>query len=386
MPGEGGRAATTPRRLSCKAIPKNMPAFAVGELEQYVIAVFEAAGSSALEARIVGQHLIDANLAGHDSHGVLRIPQYLRAVQSGEVRPNAKPKIVSESNSTALLDGRSGFGQVIAKESMAVAIRKARACGISAVTFCNSYHSGRIASYTKMAAAAGLIGIVMVNAGGGGQSVAPFGGLGRRLATNPLSIAAPSGEGHAIVLDIATSVAPEGKIREHYQKGQPIPQGWIIDSQGRPSTNPKDFYDSPGALLPLGGSAGYKGFGLAFMIDILAGALSGAGCCRVDALEAKDGLLMIIIDVKRFCPLETFYKHVALLVEHVKSCPPALGYEAVFVPGEVEFNEEKKRRREGIVLHERTWNEIKEAAISVGVTTSPAEKTSDRSFSAEEVT
>ena len=132
-----------------------------------------------------------------------------------------------------MIDGRRGFGQVVCKEAMALAVRKALDQGIAAVSVRNSYHSGCIASYTKQAAAEGLIGLVMVNAGGGGQSVAPFGGLARRLATNPLSIAAPSGNGFPIVLDMATSVAPEGKVRECYQRGKPVPAGWLADARGR---------------------------------------------------------------------------------------------------------------------------------------------------------
>ena len=176
------------------------------------------------------------------------------------------------------LDGQLGFGQVAAGEAMTAAIQKARKSGIAAVTLRNSYHSGRIASYTCQAAREGMIGLVMVNAGGGGQSVAPFGGLERRLATNPISIAAPANDQYPVYLDIATSVAPEGKIRDYFQRGRPVPQGWITDAHGQPTTDPATFYAKPGgALLPLGGAAGYKGFGLAFMIDVIAGALSGAG-------------------------------------------------------------------------------------------------------------
>src|SRR5258706_12512780 len=166
-----------------------MPKFAAGELEKYVIAIFEAVGSSPVEASTVGQHLIDANLTGHDSHGVLRVPQYIKAVQSGKVMLNARPNVISETDSTATLDGQNGFGQVIATEAMTLAVRKAQQCGISAVAFCNSYHSGRIASYIKIAAAAGLVGVVVGNGGGGGELVAPFGGLAGGRATKPLSIA-----------------------------------------------------------------------------------------------------------------------------------------------------------------------------------------------------
>ena len=345
-----------------------MPNFAPEELEQHAVGIFKAAGASAKEALIVGRHLVEANLAGHDSHGVLRIPQYVEAIRRGKVKVGTQPEIVTETATTAVLDGRNGFGQVIAHEAMALAIRKARGSGIAAVTARNSNHTGRLASYTKMAAAEGLVAMMMVNAGGGGQSVVPFGGLARRLATNPISIAAPSGNGVPVVLDIASSVAPEGKVRLLYQARKPAPPGWLIDSAGRTSTDPKDFYESPGGgLLPLGGPAGYKGFGLAFMIDILAGALSGAGCCRPGAPEALDGFLMLTVDVQKFTPIHLFCHHVALLADHVKSCPPAPGFDEVYVPGEVELREEKRRKLEGIPVDDVIWREIEAIAVELGL-------------------
>ncbi|MBI4584405.1 MAG: Ldh family oxidoreductase [Planctomycetes bacterium] len=331
-------------------------------------AIFTAAGATAQEAAIVSKHLVEANLAGHDSHGVLRIPQYLEAIRSGNIKIGAQPEVISETATTAVVDGRRGFGQVAATEAMRLAIRKARASGIAAVTVRNSNHTGRLASYTLMGAGEGLISIIMVNAGGGGQSMAPFGGISRRLATNPISIAVPSGNCHPLVLDIATSVAPEGKIRAHYLQGKSLPPGWIIDAQGRPSNDPKDFYHPPGgALLPLGGGAGYKGFGLGFMIDILAGALSGAGCCRFEASEPRDGFLILALEIERFTPRKTFHQHVSQLVEYVKSCPPAPGFEEVYVPGEWEFNQERRRRIEGIFVDEPTWQAIAKIAAEHGV-------------------
>ena len=345
-----------------------MPVIAAEELEQLTHTLFQAAGGTRDEAAIVSRHLVEANLAGHDSHGVLRIPQYLRAIQSGELKLGANITVASDTPTTAVVDGGRGFGQTAGHQAMRLAIQKARQHGISAVASRNSYHTGRIASYPLMAAAEHLVAIVMVNAGGGGQSVAPFGGLSRRLATNPVAIALPSGGEFPILLDIATSVAPEGKVRDCHLKDKPVPAGWIIDAQGRPSTSPQDFYAPPGgALLPLGAAAGYKGFGLAFMIDILAGALSGAGCCRPEVLESRDGTLMIVIDIRRFVSLETFTQHVKTLVAHVKSCPPAPGFSDILVPGELEFREQKRRRREGVQVDAVTWQEIGVWAKTLGV-------------------
>lgn len=346
-----------------------MPRFSAAELERFSTALFESAGVPSPEAQIVAGHLVEANLGGHDSHGILRIPQYVDAVRCGRVKLGVRPKILSEADSTLTLDGQLGFGQVAAREAMDLAIGKARRSGISAVTLRNSYHSGRIASYTCQAADAGMIGLVMVNAGGGGQSVAPHGGLERRLATNPISIAAPANEDYPVFLDIATSVAPEGKVRDYFQRGQSVPMGWITDDKGRPTTDPGKFYGVPGgALLPLGGAAGYKGFGLGFMIDVIAGGLSGAGTCRANAPEPRDGLFLMAIDIDRFLPRPLFYDQVAQLIAHVKSCPPAPGFTEVFVPGEVERREEARRRREGIEIDDKTWDLILKTGEEVGVT------------------
>jgi uncharacterized oxidoreductase len=345
-----------------------MPKFLPEMLERMAIRLFVSAGVPDEEAQIVAAHLVAANLAGHDSHGVLRLPQYLKAIKTGQVRLGVKPVVLVENGATAALDGQGGFGQVAARHAMTLAMAKARQFGVSAVTMRNSYHTGRIASYTSLAAAVGLAAVVMGNAGGSGQSVAPFGGLCRRLATNPLSIAVPGPDVNPIVLDIATSVAPEGKVRDFWLKGKSVPPGWIIDAKGQPTTNPADFYTPPGgALLPLGGPAGYKGFGLALMIDILVGALSGAGCCRPDVLAAKDGLLMIVLEVERFVRCDLFQQQVEALVAYVKSCSPAPGFTQVQVPGEVEWLEERRRRQEGIDLDEGTWREICDSAAELGV-------------------
>lgn len=361
------------------AVACTMPVLAFEQLLELATALFRAAGASAADAATVGHHLVEANLSGHDSHGVMRLPQYLKAIHSGELQVTEGGTVLSETASTAVVDGGRGFGQTVGKLAMRLAIRKAQSNGLAAVTARNSYHTGRIASYPLMAAAEGLIGIVMVNAGGGGQSVVPFGGLERRLATNPISIAAPSGREFPILLDIATSVAPEGKVRDCLLREQPVPAGWLVDAKGNPTTDPKDFYANPGgALLPLGASAGYKGFGLAFMIDILAGALSGAGCCRPEVTEARDGCLMIAIDISRFLPLEAFQRHVALLVDHIKSSPLAPGFLEVLVPGELEHRQRRRRQKEGILVDATTWQEIESWCAKLGVAPGPPSLASSR--------
>ena len=349
-----------------------MPTFTAEQLRTIGVNLFEAVGVPKRESEIVCQHLVEASLAGVDSHGVIRIPQYVEAIQTGRISPGAKYDVVQETPSSALINGNRGFGQVIAQQAISVAIQKARNSAISAVSVHNCGHLGWLAGYTMMAADEELIGMMMVNAGGGGQTVAPFGGTARRLATNPISIAVPSprggrervgtGKANPIVLDIATSVAPEGKIRAIRNRGEQVPEGWIVDHKGRSTTNPDDFYGPPpGALLPLGGAAGHKGFGLGFIIDILAGGLSGAGCSRADTPQepSSDGALVVVIDIQKFTPLDDFYSRVAQLVAHVKSSPTAPGFDEIVVPGEPESREREKRLRTGIFVDETVWRQIR---------------------------
>ena len=348
-----------------------MPTFTADKLRKFSIDIFEGVGVPYTEAEIVSDHLVDASLAGLDSHGVLRIPQYVNAIQvERKIVPGAKLEIVRDTTSGLLINGNFGFGQVIAHQAMELAIQKARETAISAVSVYNCFHTGRLGSYTAMAADEGLIGMMMVNAGGCGQWVAPFGGIAKRIGTNPISIGVPTGTGDPIVVDIATSTAPEGKIRALHNKGEKVPDGLIIDHQGQPATNTSDFYGPPaGALLPLGGALGYKGTGLGLIVDIMAGGISGIGCCRPDAPQEpdSDGVFLIAIDIQQFTPLEEFYPRVTQLIEHVKSSPPAPGCSEVLVPGEPEARQKKHRTEHGIAVDETTWSQIQEITNQLGV-------------------
>jgi uncharacterized oxidoreductase len=348
-----------------------MPTFAAEQLKKFSIDIFEGVGVPNTEAEIVSEHLIDASLAGLDSHGVLRIPQYVNAIQvEHKIVPGAKLEIVRDTTSGLLINGNFGFGQVIAHQAMELAIQKARETAICAASVYNCFHTGRLGSYTVMAADEGLIGMMMVNAGGCGQWVAPFGGIAKRIGTNPISIGVPTGAGDPIVVDIATSTAPEGKIRALHNKGEKVPEGLIIDHEGRSATNTADFYGPPaGALLPLGGALGYKGFGLGLIVDIMAGGISGIGCCRPGAPQEpdSDGVFMIAIDIGQFTPLDEFYPRVTQLIEHVKSSPPAPGFSEVLVPGEPEARQKKHRTEHGIAVDNTTWSQIQEIADTLGV-------------------
>lgn len=342
-----------------------MPTLTADFLRQSIGRTYVALGTSAADAAIVAEHLVDAELTGIKSHGIIRVPQYVQAVCEGRVRADAKATIVRETTATAAIDGGTGFGQVMALQSADKAIQLAKSTGAGVVTLVNCGHTGRLGHYTEHAARQGFVAIMMVNAGGHGQWVAPFGGLAGRLSTNPMSIAVPNSGDFPLVLDIATSVAPEGRIRALKAEGRPTPDGWLIDHTGRPTTNPADLYGPPrGAILPFGG---HKGFGLALLIDALAGGLSGAGCCtRADAPSegCTDGVLFMAIQPDAFVPSETFAGQVQQLIAHVKSSPPMPGVSQVLVPGEQEARLRQRGEREGIWIDDELWELVQASLVS----------------------
>ena len=345
-----------------------MPSFTEQQLNKIAADIFEAAGVARGEAEIISELLVAANLAGHDSHGVLRIPQYIGLMESGQIQPGAPIQIERESASHALINGNWGFGHVIAQKAMSLAIQKAKSSTISAVSIYNCNHIGRLGSYPVMAANEGLIGMVMANAGGTALYVAPFGGTDGRLATNPISIAAPTRDDYPILLDITSSVVAQGKIRVALNRGDSVPLGWLINSKGDPTTDPHDLNGPPpGALLALGGIAAHKGFALALMIDVLGGALSGAGCSGSGNTRLQNGVLMVAIDIETFTPLDDFYARVDELVGYVKSSPLAPGFDEILVPGEIEARREQQRSEDGIPLDDETWRQLQETAAALGI-------------------
>ena len=345
-----------------------MPNFTQAQLQKITADIFEAGGVPRDEAAIIAELLVASNLAGHDSHGVIRIPQYISLIASGLIQPGAPIEIERESASHALINGNWGFGHVVAQKAMSLAIEKAKSNTISAISVYNCNHIGRIGSYPMMAAEAGRVGITMVNAGGTALYVTPFGGRDGRLATNPIAIAAPTREGQPILLDITSSVVAQGKIRVALNRGESVPLGWLMNSEGEPTSNPQDLMASPpGALLPLGGIVGHKGYALGLMIDILGGALSGAGCSGSGNTRLQNGVLMIVLDIANFTPLDDFYDHVDGLVAHVKASPTAPGFEEILTPGEIEARQTELRLREGIPIDDETWRQIQETAAEVGI-------------------
>ncbi len=334
-----------------------MPKLKGEQLEKIAYHLFCAAGTPDDYSRFVAHHLADNNLTGHDSHGFIRVIQYMRQIKEGVIIPAARPVIVSESPGTAQVDGQRSFGQVAARFSAELGIRKAKEQGVSCVTVRRLSHLGRLGAYGEMATQAGCASIMCCSTCGFSPFVAPYGGAGRSHGTNPFAMAFPSAEEGPILSDFATSVAAEGKVRVYRARKHKLPESWVLDKEGRPSDDPEDFY-AGGALLPLGASAGHKGYCLAFMADLFGAVLSRDGFPGHPGAQFSNGAFMVIIDLERFAPLATLRAEASKLVAHEKSGPLARGFEKVLYPGEKEANTRKERGAKGVDIEDDTWNQV----------------------------
>jgi LDH2 family malate/lactate/ureidoglycolate dehydrogenase len=338
-----------------------MPVVKADRLIHIGASLLQAAGASEEEAQAVAKGCVNANLAGHDSHGIIAIPTYIDRIKAGHIVPRAEWTIVQESPTTTVIDGNWGFGFHVNARAMAYTIEKARTANVAACTVFRQSHVGRLAAYPLMAANAGMIGLATADSGRSPKHVAPFGGREARLGTNPISIAVPSDLEAPFYLDMATSAVAAGKIALAVARGEDIPKGWIIDAQGRHTTDPKD-YRKGGALLPLGGSEGYKGSGLAAMVEVLCGLLTGLGFGVEPTGRHNDGCFMAVFNVAAFRPLDQFRKEVAEFARYLKSTPPSEGSRGVFYPGEIEFLREQERRTNGIEIEDATWDKLRALA------------------------
>ena len=326
-----------------------MPVVAPDDLRRYLARIFEATGAPPDDAREVADHLVEANLKGHDSHGVIRTAPYILSVQEGRVRPGAPIEVERETETTALVNGNWNFGQVVARDAMAIAVAKARTRGLAAVGGYQAAHIGRAGAYGEQAAAQGMVALGWVNGHGASAFVAPFGGTARRLATNPLFVAAPTGDPDApFVLDMATPVVAEGKVRVARNRAAALPLGVAPD------------YGAGGD-----GGIGHKGYALALAVDLLGGALTGAGTTSGSGSRGN-GFFFIAVDPERFTGLGPFEGELAGLLDYVKQPPYAEGFDEILTPGEPE-RRRMAERRDGIPLEDATWQQIAEAAASVGV-------------------
>ena len=337
-------------------------------LSDCVTAIFAASGSDAREAAIVADHLVEANLLGHDSHGVIRVAKYVGWVRDGLLLVNRHAEIVSERGAIVVVDGGFGYGQVIGREAMTIAAERARSHGMAALAIRNSGHLGRIGAWPEQLAAEGLVSVHYVNTSGFGILVAPHGGSDRRLSANPIGAGVPIPGRSPAILDIATSSTAEGKIQVARNKGASIPAGHLLDGTGRPTTEPAAFYaEPPGAILPFGG---HKGSGLSFFCEVLAGALSGGGSSHPRNPTAKrlvNNMLTLAFEPSAFGDDGVFARDIERLVAWVKSSPPAVKGGEVLLPGEIELQTRAERESAGIPLDAETRRQIAGAARSLGV-------------------
>ena len=344
-----------------------MPRIAADRLTNLAQEIFHAAGATPDQSHIVGQALVAANLEGHDSHGVVRVPEYVAWVEEKLINIGAQLEIIKETDAFAVMDGHWGWGQVVGRQAMEHGIKKASHSGSVTISVRQCCHLGRVGDYPLLAARAGLAAVMFVNTHGAGKLVAPWGGRERRLSANPISIAIPRPSQPPILVDISTCAIAGGKITIADHSGKSLPPGCILDSEGRPSTNPADFIGpSQGALLPF---AGHKGFALSLVTDILAGAFSGAGCSRPNTTRVGNSFTCTLVDPGRFRDQAAFDQDVDQLVDYVKSSKLADGFTEILVPGEPERRERERREREGIPVDDETWRQITETAGRYGVST-----------------
>lgn len=335
------------------------------KLVNLVAAIMQGGGSNADEARTIAQRLVDSNLVGHDSHGVLRVGKYLEWVRDGWLKPNMAPTIVFDSDALAIIDGNRGFGQVVGEFATNLGIKKAAKSGIAMIGLRNCGHLGRLGDWAEMAAAAGQVSLHFLNTSGA-QRVAPFGGGDRRLSTNPLAIGVPLANADPAILDITTSMVAEGKLMVALNKGEQVPEGWIVDKHGKPTVEPKDFYDG-GALLTIGA---HKGSGLSILTDLLAGAITTGRSSDPADTVLRNNMLSIFIAPAVY---DQASEHGGVLaeakrfVDYVKASPPAVAGQPVLGPGDVERRTRAARLAGGVPIDDKTWIDLIEAAKSVGI-------------------
>jgi uncharacterized oxidoreductase len=332
------------------------------QLRQRVANILQKAGSQAAEAAQVAANLVMANLSGHDSHGVGMVPRYVDAILEGGLQPNTGVKVLIDTGPLLNLDGQRGFGQITGVQAMQMGIERAKQHGVCTVALSRSHHLGRIGHFAEMAVAQGLVSIHFVNVLSR-PVVAPFGGGDGRFGTNPCCIGVPMGQRKPFVLDFATSRVAQGKMRVAYNKGEQVPDGYLIDEKGHPTNNPgvvvvpqsNGFF---GALMTFGE---HKGFGMAMACELLGGALTGGGTWHREADNQRtvlNGMLTMIIDPVRLGTQDAFEKEALAFEDWLRQSPNAPGTEGVMLAGEPERKARLDREQNGIWVDDATLAEI----------------------------
>jgi LDH2 family malate/lactate/ureidoglycolate dehydrogenase len=346
-----------------------MPTIRGDHLEEVMRATLKGAGATEEEASFVSRTLLDASLCGVDSHGIVNLKPYIDAIEKGKIKCGAQVNVVKESASSALIDGNRGFGQIACKKATEIAINKAEKNMVAVVGISNGSHIGRLGFYSEMIVRKDMIGIVYVATD---ASVAPHGGMRPMFGTNPFSYGFPAGKERPLIIDFATATSAEGKIRAALSRGEKIPEGWILDKNGYPTTNPADLYEPPlppaqikfaGAQLPM---AGHKGFGLALAVDIIGGALTGTGCDG-DIPDMANGTVVQALNIEAFCPIDDYKKRVDKLIRDVKAAPKRPGTTEIMLPGEPEARTKESRLKSGIPVPDITWRTTLDLARKYGV-------------------
>jgi uncharacterized oxidoreductase len=327
-------------------------------LKAAIEAIVAAGGSAAREADLVAANLVEANLTGHDSHGVGMIPRYVESLLEGGLAVNQHPGVVLDTGPLLRLDGRRGYGQVIGREAMTLGIERARRHGVCAVTLANAHHLGRIGHFAEMAVAEGLVSIHFVNVVSFPR-VAPYAGSDARFGTNPCCIGTPLPGEPPFVLDFATSAVAQGKLRVAHNKGERLPPGLLIDSKGEPTTDPRYGVIPPlGAMLTFGL---HKGYGLAVACELLGGALTGGGTWHRPATGERrvwNSMLTMLLDARQLGTADAFAREARAFVDWVRESPVAGGFDKVRLAGEPEREARARRERDGIAVDAATWKEI----------------------------
>lgn len=337
-----------------------MPTIAHTSLLDLGDRLFQAAGVPPDQAQVAIHHLVEANLMGHDSHGVMRMPGYARALRKGDIQPCGNHKVVRETPASLVVDADRSFGIVMAYQAMQWAVDRARQHTLGAVAVHRCSHIGRLGAFPPVAAAQDCIGILMLN--GGGRFTAPFGGTGRRLPPNPIAISVPTPNGPAMMLDMTTSMVAGGKVEVARARKKQVPSDWLVDSAGNPVTDPNPFMTGEVAMLPLGGPMGYKGYGLGMMIDAIAGGLSWAGCSSEQPTRGGSGYLALALKIESFIDIDEYKQEIQRLIDWVKSSPTLPGVDKIRLPGELENETRAQREAEGIPIEDATWDEIVKVA------------------------
>ncbi len=336
-------------------------------LKAFCQRAYQAVGVPERDALLVADSLVQADLWGHQSHGVMRTFWYVKRIQSGATNISAPPEFVIDRGVVRVLDGNDGLGQVVTERATREAIQTAKQHGAAITSIRNSGHFGTAMYYTRMAALEGCIALLFTNAS---PAMAPWGGRQKLVGTNPWSLAAPAGAHPPMIMDIATSAVARGKIYLARQRGTSIPEGWAIDSDGRPTIDPVAAI--AGNIMPM---AGHKGYAISTMLDVLSGVLSashfGGDVVGPYVPEGKSGAghLLIVLDIEAFRPLADFNKDMEELIRRIKTAPRSPDTEEIFYPGEIEANTEKKLAPSGIPIPEDTFIDLNKNAAALSIPT-----------------